>query len=364
MTEDHGRAWVELDFDALRQNVAALSRLLPAGCELMPALKANAYGHGAVPVARELERLGVRAFCVATAAEGVELRQNGVSGDILVLGGTPTRDVSLLRRFGLIQTVADAEDAVRLAACGIPLRVHLKLDTGMHRLGIDCADIEGIDRIFRQNNLLVDGIYTHICGDDMAKTQGERFWRAARALERRGLDCGKKHILASGGLLRYPELGGDYARVGVALYGVLSERGEPCPIPLRPVLSLKARVASVRDLPAGEGVGYGAEGAAPYERRIAALSIGYADGLPRALSNGRGGVLIRGAYAPILGRVCMDQTIVDVTSIPSVLQGDAAVVIGRSGAREITAYDLAEQAGSITNEILSRLGARVILGLV
>ena len=179
--------------------------------------------------------------------------------------------------------------------------------------------------------------------------------------DQRGLNCGKIHLLSSDGLLQYPELAGDYARVGIALYGVLSQGAdmESCRIDLRPVLSVKARVALVKDLYAGETAGYGLGYIAESNRKIAVLSIGYADGIPRDLSCGKGRVLIAGSEAPIIGLICMDQLLVDVTDIPDAAAGDTAVLIGTSGSRQITACDLAEQTGTITNEILSRLGNRL-----
>ena len=166
---------------------------------------------------------------------------------------------------------------------------------------------------------------------------------------------------ASYGVLNYPELTGDYARIGIALYGMLSSRADEkdMPVRLRPVLSVKARVAAVKDLLCGENAGYGFGYVAAEDRKIAVLAIGYADGLPRPLSCGMGHVLLKGRKAPIIGYICMDQTIVDITDIPDVKQGDAAYIIGRTGNSQITAYDLAEQTGTITNEIISRLGGRL-----
>lgn len=363
------RAWIELDRAALRHNVEALRSLLPGGCELMPAVKANAYGHGALLIARELNALGVRAFCVATAQEGAELREGGVTGDILILGYTAPCEFDLLRRFDLIQTVVNGAYASELNNYGKPLRVHLKIDTGMRRLGERAEHIDRMIAIFGCRNLLVEGVYTHLCADDakternavFTHTQAAAFHYAVSELERRGCSCGKKHLLASCGLLNYPELGGKYARIGIALYGLLSNRSDlaHCPIALNPVLSLKARIALVKDVHRGESVGYGQAYTADRDRRIAVLAIGYADGLPRGISNGKGRALMNGTAAPIIGRICMDQTIVDVSEIPAARQGGIAVIIGKSGASEIRAYDIAEQSGTITNEVLSRLGFRL-----
>ena len=178
-------------------------------------------------------------------------------------------------------------------------------------------------------------------------------------IQNHGFLCPKTHLQASYGVLNFPNLSGNYARIGIALYGVLSTRENDCPVDLRPVLSLKARVISVKNLLKGESVGYGLQYTAKENTKIAVLSIGYADGYPRSLSCGIGKVLVKGIEAPIVGRICMDQMTVDVTKISNVTTGDIATIIGKSGASEITVYDIAEQAGTITNEILSRLGPRV-----
>lgn len=335
----------------------------------MPAVKANAYGHGAVLIAKELNHSGIRSFCVATVSEGMELRRGGVKGEILVLGYTHPEQFSSLRKYRLTQTVIDMPYARLLNAYGKKLKVHLKIDTGMHRLGISADQPERIASIFQMKNLAIEGIFTHLCVADektvekkaFTLRQAEAFQRVICNLNDRGLNCGKTHLLSSYGLLRYPELAGDYARVGIALYGVLSNRRDldDCPIALRPVLSLKARIALTKDLHTGEGAGYGLEYVAESDKKIAVLSIGYADGIPRALSCNHGKVLINGYEAPIIGRICMDQMIVDITDLPDVKSSDIAVIIGKSGQYEITAYDLAEASGTITNELLSRLGSRL-----
>lgn len=372
------RAWIELDMTALEHNVRFLESLIPAGCSLMPAVKANAYGHGAVPVARELERLGVTSFCVACAAEGVELREAGIKGDILILGYTFPQAFPLLRRYRLTQTVVDYAYAEQLQACGLPLHVHIAVDTGMHRLGIRCEDTDQIAAVYRMKNLSVDGIYTHLaaCDSDELQAQAlterqiDAFFQVIERLRADGCPCRGLHLLSSYGILRCRRAAADHVRPGIALYGLLStaedihrllparEKGAGVS-PLRPVLSLKARVSSLRTLRAGESAGYGLAFTACRDMTLAVLSIGYADGLSRSLSQGRGRVLINGYSAPIVGRICMDQTLVDVSGVPELSPGDAAVLIGTSGAREITAGELAENCGTITNEILSRLGGRL-----
>lgn len=369
------RAWIELDREALAHNVAVLRTRLPAGCRLMPAVKADAYGHGAVWTAKELSRLGVDAFCVACAREGAELRQNGIAGEILVLGYTPPEDFFLLEKYQLIQTVADYVHAEALEQYGKRLHVHVAVDTGMHRLGEDYGNTEGLSRIMAMKNLAVDGFFTHLCAADSSDPEDQAFTRRQAARFYSAVDRITKerkpvtarngfrprlHLLASCGIFNYPEYAEDYARAGIALYGGAGTGNRPTGMEaLRPVLTLKAKVACIKSLAAGETAGYGRAFLAEREKRLAVITIGYADGLPYSLSNGTGAVLIRGKKAPVAGRICMDQTLVNVSDIPDAEAGDIAVVIGRSGEEEILAGDLAEQSGTIANEILSRLGRRL-----
>lgn len=359
------RAWIELDRNSLRQNVIALKKLIPQGCSLMPVLKANAYGHGAVPVAKELNKSGIKSFCVSAVSEGIELRRSGIKGEILILGYTHPEQFSLLRKYDLTQSVIDHSYAQLLNAYGKRLKVHLKIDTGMHRLGERPERMDKIYDIFSYNNLDMKGIYTHLCcvetrtESDIKYTmsQAAAFDDVISKLDKHGYSYGKVHLLASYGLYHYPEFARDYVRIGAALYGVLITRTDfdNYPVKLHPVLSIKTRVALIKDLHAGEAAGYGLQYAAESHRKIAVLSIGYADGIPRALSCGRGEVLINGYRAMIVGRICMNQMLVDVTNIPAVKSGDIAVIIGKSGQYEITAYDIAEAGGISTYELLCHL---------
>lgn len=367
--QEGARAWIGLNRKHLRHNIRLLQERLPQGCRLMPAVKANAYGHGTAFVVGECLRAGIEDFCVATAEEGVQVRRQGAKGTVLVLGYTPPGQFGLLERFRLTQTAVDYEYARKLNGYGKPLRVHIAVDTGMHRLGErwDCAG--RIRQMFFLKNLEIEGIFTHLCAADgqsrrqraFTQKQAERFWRTVRLLEKEGMECGQAHLLGSYGALSYPEFGGAFARCGIALYGVLSSsaderRRNPG---LLPVLSLYARVVSVRTLEKGERAGYGLAFRAGKKTRLAVLSIGYADGVPRSLSCGKGRVLINGKKAPIAGRICMDQMLADVTGIEEVNAGDTAVLIGRDRNESISVCEMARQAGTISNEILSRLGGRL-----
>ncbi len=356
----NARTWAEIDVEALRNNVEFLRKISPKNSELMPAVKANAYGHGAVLISRELNKMGVRAFCVASADEGAKLRKHGIRGEILILGYTHPAQFPLLRFFRLSQTIVSYEYAKILNSYG-KIHCHIGIDTGMRRLGIRSEEQGKIQRIFEMKNLIIDGIFTHLSADEttlpadlsFTEQQSERFYNIAESLAKSGY-YPKVHLLASYGLLNYAHLGGDYVRAGIALYGGVKNTK------LLPVLSLKTRVTSVRKVYKGEPIGYGLECVANEDMHIASLAIGYADGLPRALSDGQCSVLINGKRAPIIGKICMDQTIADVTQI-KVKQGDIAVIIGNSGDETITANEIAERADTIPNDILSRIGSRVVI---
>ena len=367
--DPRGRAWIEIDAAALRHNLSALSALLPQGGRLMPVVKANAYGHGDLTVARICAGEGIRAFAVATASEGARLRRGGVRGAILVLGYTGPREVPLLARCRLTQTVVSAEHARALDAAGHRIAVHLKIDTGLHRLGIPWDDVEGLAAPFACRSLKVTGVFTHLSDAEaldeasQARTQEQlrRFQQAVEGLRRAGFDPGAVHFQGSYGLLNYGGLPCDYARPGIALYGVFSAPSHHTrsAVELRPVLSLRARVAQLHRLEAGEAAGYDGSFTARRPTVLAALAIGYADGWPRSLSSGAGRVLLHGQPAPVAGLVCMDQLLVDVTDIPDVSPGDIATLVGRDGPAELSAGQTALAAGTITNELLSRLGPRL-----
>lgn len=357
------RAWAEINMQNLHYNVKALQETLPVGSEIMTVVKANAYGHGAIPISLCLNRMGIRSFAVATIEEGICLRKKGVKGTILVLGYTPAIRASDLIYYRLSQTVVDVEHARELNNFGKSIQVHIKVNTGMNRLGERDSHVSEIASIFNYKHLEVTGIFTHLCVSDsleefditFTNQQIQRFNELLNVLKERHLEVPKIHIQSSYGVLNYPNIQCDYARIGIALYGILSTSHEvKSSLELRPVLSLKSKIVLIRMINAGESIGYGRSFTAPRDMKIAVISIGYADGLPRNLS-GKGCTLINGHRASMIGRICMDQQIVNVTDIPDVKVGDVVTLIGEDGSEEITAEQVAFQAETITNELLSRL---------
>lgn len=363
------RAWAEIDMDRLKHNVNQLNCLLPHECQLMAVVKSNAYGHGDIEISKALNKAGVYAFAVATLSEGIELRNNKIKGEILILGYTHPDEAPLLVRYDLTQTVVDYEYAEILDSTGLKIKVHIKIDTGMHRLGETNDALSNLDRTYNCKNLIIGGTYTHLSSADsvdpsnilFTKEQIKKFYSTLNYLKSHNRNPSKIHIQSSYGILNYPELDCDYARVGIALYGVLSKENEKTKIraALEPVLSLKARIVLTKEIQEGESVGYGRSFIAVKRTKIAVLCIGYADGIPRSLSCGKGYVLIKGKKAPIIGNICMDQLTVDISDIPDVQHGDIATLIGDDGNEAITAEQVASLAGTITNELLSRLGNRI-----
>lgn len=368
---DTERSYIEINLSNLEHNVKTLSKAMMPKCQLMAVVKAEAYGHGIYEIATQINRIGVKAFAVATIDEGIELRRYGVTGEILILGYTSPVRAKELRKYDLTQTLIDYDYTLLLNKQGCDVKTHIKIDTGMHRLGFDREDIEKISRVFTMKHIRVCGIYTHLCVSDsieekdrlFTNMQIDSFYNLLELLEKKGIRLPKIHIQSSYGLLNYPKLKCDYVRAGVSLYGVLSSPNDKTKlnIDLRPVLSLKARVVLIRTIRKGESVGYGRAFVAKKDSIIAVLPVGYADGFPRNLSCTKAYVLINGHYAPIVGRICMDCLFIDVTDIPDICTGMTATLIGKEGNKEIAAPVVADNSETITNELLSRMGRRLKL---
>lgn len=361
------RSWIEINYHNLKHNAQLLKKHMPDGCELMAVVKANAYGHGSFEITTYLNGIGVRAFAVATIDEGIQLRSYGISGVILILGYTNPARAKELHKYNLSQTVIDLNYGEELNRQKTSVKVHIKIDTGMHRLGLDAGNTNGVFQISRLKYLNICGIYTHLCVSDSLKTadisftkkQISSFSQLLQTLEQKGMSFPKIHIQSSYGLLNYPELKCNYVRAGIALYGVTSAPNDKTrlQLDLRPVLSLKSRIILLRQIKKGDTAGYGRDFTADRDSFIGILPMGYADGFPRNLSGNQWNVTIHGYTAPIIGRICMDQLLVDVTDIPEVSVGDIATLIdSHSG---LSAPEAADHSGSISNELLSRMGGRL-----
>ncbi len=357
-----------ISFEALAHNVALVRRSIPQASQIIAIVKANAYGHGSVPISRELVRLGVARLGVATVQEGMALRQGGIEAPILVLGALFEEQLSDLIEHRLTPMIADGclvpALAKRLGPRDAPYPVHVKVETGMGRLGLPPeAVLDLLQSEWFKGPLQAVGVLTHLAeseNSDPAYTnrQLERFHVLVTQLESAGLSVPLVHAANTAAILRHPKAHFTAVRPGLMLYGYHTlPPGQALP-DLRPVLSLHTRIAAMRPLEPGESVSYNRTFTARRRSRIAVLPIGYADGYSRRFSN-HAHVLIRGRRAPVVGRVCMDFTMVDVTEIPEANPGVEVVVIGKDGQESITAQDLAGWQETIPYEVLCGLGPRI-----
>jgi alanine racemase len=368
MAELHDRVWAEVDLGAIARNLRLAQLRVGGAVGVMAVVKSNAYGHGAIEVGRAAAAAGARALGVATVTEAVGLREAGIDIPVVVLGSCLEAEIEPAVAHGVSLSLSPREvlwpivEAARKLGRTAP--VHLLIDTGMSRDGVgpdealDLADlIDGTDE------LRLEGTYTHLatslapnkafCHDQLGRFRG-----VIETLRDRAVDTGLVHSASSGGLFTLPASHFDMVRQGITLYGVAPSDQIERTADLEPAMTVKTRVMSVRSVVRGESIGYERLYVAERSCRVATLAMGYADGLRLGLSN-KGRVLISGREAPIVGRVMMDCTVVDITSVPGVAPGDEAVVIGRSAAREITAREVAGLCGTSPYEILCGLGPRV-----
>ena len=376
------RCWAEISLDNLAHNFQVLKAGIPEDCRVMGVVKANGYGHGAVSIGRELVDMGVDYLGVACLNEAIELRSAGLAAPILILGYTDSSFAEDLYLYGLTQTVYDYESAAAFSAWAvsrsITLPVHIKVDTGMSRLGLLCTEESGaamseIERMTALPNLRFEGIFTHLASadgdEDYTLMQLSRFFTLLAELAQAGIHFAFRHCESSAAVINYPwvqrsgaaavpvpdGLHMNMVRTGITLFGHGSDAGvNPLSLGLRPAMKLFARVAQVAEFPAGTRISYGGTHTLEKPSRVATLSIGYADGYSRSLSD-RHYVMLRGKPAPILGRICMDMCMVDVTGVPDVKKGDAAEIFGDRLPLEVAAKTLQ----TIPYEILCAVSPRV-----
>ncbi len=371
MTQFFKRAWMEVDLDRLRHNIDVIKSHLPSGFKFFSVIKGDGYGQGAEQMGLCLNRCGIRHFAVACLSEAVAVRKAGVEGEILILAYTAPEFAETLAEYDITQAIIDPGHAAAMneaaRSAGRTLKCHLKLETGMNRIGFrhDTPEqLETLAGIYGYSNLRFTGIFSHFSsadeagpGQDYTTMQIEQFRSVTDGLKARGIDVGIRHLCNSPGLQRHPEAYFDMVRFGTLMSGFNMAPGIE-PWPLLPISSVKVSVMSVRDIPAGSPIGYGRTFITDKNTKVATVAIGFVDGYPRALSR-KGRMIIRGGWAPVLGSVCMDQTMVDVTDIPGVRTGDAATIIGTDGALTQTALEVGTQCGTNHIEMISRFGPRV-----
>lgn len=359
------RTWIDIDLDALIANYRTACGMTRATVTCV--VKANAYGHGAVRVAQALQAAGCESFAVSCAREGLELRRSGIRGEILVMGLTEAVMLpacireGLTLTFGTLAGIREAETAAAAARC--TLLGQLAVDTGFHRLGFDVAEAEA-DALAQAARglqwLRLTGLFSHLglITPERDRMQFDALMRMKSMLEARGLTFADVHLCDSIGLVRYPDWHMSRVRVGALLFGVRPFHTEHMPFEDRETLTFCTTVSQVRDVAAGEVVGYGDDQILERPARIATLCAGYGDGYPRCLSNSKGKVLLHGQWAPVVGLICMDQMMVDVTGIPQTAPGDTAILLG-GGVSYVTYADWCDTNRNECISILSRRPVRV-----
>ncbi len=367
---EYYRVHAVIDLDAICHNIKEVKRVIGPDVKVMPVIKADGYGHGAVPIAKALNEIGVDAFAVAIIEEGITLRKNGITQPIVILGYTSEYQYSSLIQYEIQPTVFCYEMAESLskiaAALGQNAKIHIKLDTGMNRIGFKPTreSLEIVKKISKLPNIKIEGIFTHFaCADEADKTSAKKqkaeYDKFIGWLSEEGIEIPVKHVSNSASIIDMKDWRMDMVRSGIITYGLYpSEEVSKDVLDLRPAMSLKTHIVYIKEVGPGEGVSYNHTFVTKRNTKIATIPVGYADGYPRALSS-KGRVLIRGQYAPIIGRICMDQFMVDVTDIPDVSVMDEVTLVGVDGENRISVEEVANGAGSFNYEFVCGVSKRV-----
>ncbi len=363
------RVWAEIDLDAIGHNTSEIKKKLSKGTRLMGVVKANAYGHGVCQTAKVLLENGANQLAVAFADEAVELRKAGFGVPVLVLGNSPESDIKKLIDFDIMPAVSDYSFADKLSMAAVTsgktAKVHIKLDTGMSRIGFLAEDDNTIDEILRISQLPgieIEGMFSHLAvadedADDYTQVQFKRFMAVVQSLEEKGLKIPLKHICNSAGLIKFPEMHLDMVRAGIILYGIYpSADFDKSTIDLLPAMTFKSRVSHIKMLDEGSTLSYGRTYTLSKKSKIATVSVGYADGFMRSLSN-KAVVCVCGQQANQIGRICMDQCMIDATAVNNINVGDEVILFGGSG--KFSAENTAELIGTIGYELVCAVGRRV-----
>ena len=363
------RVHANIDLDAIYKNVSNAKDLLKPGTKLMAIIKADAYGHGAKQVAETIDSI-VDAYGVAILEEGIELRKAGIDKPILILGFTPEPLYEAMIKYDISTTVFQLDMAQKISAVAVRLgkkaKIHIALDTGMSRIGFkqDEESLEVIKKIAKLPYIFIEGCFTHFARMDeedktKAMTQFEKYMDFVEKIEGCGIELPIKHVSNSAGIIEKQEVNLDMVRDGICVYGLYpSDEVNKENLELTPAMEIKSYVSFVKELEPGVEIGYGGTYTTERETRVATIPVGYADGYPRALSN-KGHVLINGMSAPILGRVCMDQFMVDVTDIDNVEEGTMVTLVGRDGDENISIEEISEMSHSFNYEFVCDVGKRI-----
>lgn len=360
------RSWVEVDLDNFISNLREIKKLIGPRVDFMPAVKADAYGHGAIEISNAALKNGARMLGVANADEGVQLRISGIEAPIVILGPSTAAEIDQIIKYNLTPSVSDLSFAKKLnnalAKSGHKLPVHIEVDTGMGRGGtMHTEAIKLIDEISKLKNIKPEGIFSHLASSEKIISYNNKQWECFSELldeiQRRGMDIPISHIDNSGAILNYPDFKLNMVRPGLMTYGIYPSQDIESKAKLAPVMSFKTSVVLLKNFPPGHGIGYNSTFVTSQPTNIATIPVGYGDGYAFILSN-QGEALIRGKRAPIVGRISMDMCTVDVTHIPGCKVGDEVVLLGKQGGEYISANEIAEKANTISYEVLCALGKR------
>ena len=367
--KEYYRVHADINLDAVYENVLAAKKLLKQGTKLMAIVKADGYGHGAVEIAQTIDSI-VDAYGVAILEEGIELRQAGFDKPILILGYTPKPLYKPMIEYNISTAVFQYDMAKSMSDIAVRLgkkaSIHIAVDTGMSRIGFkpDDESLEVIKKIAGLNGISIDGCFTHFATmDEEDKTrsnmQFERYISFVRRIEEAGVEIPLKHVSNSAGIIEMQSVNLDMVRYGISLYGMYpSKEVDKSRIKLIPAMEIRAYISFVKELDAGVQISYGGTYTTVRKTRVATIPVGYADGYPRALS-GKGFVLIHGKRAPILGRICMDQFMADITDIENVTVGDLVTLVGHDGEEYISIEEVADMAYSFNYEFVCDVGKRI-----
>lgn len=367
------RTWAEINLDHLVYNINQIKKQIPSSTKIMAVVKADGYGHGDQYIAKTLVENGIDFFAVSNIEEAMSLRNAGITGNILILGFTPVCKAADLAKHNITQTVFSVDYAALLnnycKEHNCKLNVHIKIDTGMGRLGLThgdhCNAVNDAIKICEMDSLSVLGIFSHFSSADSldqdsvayTKSQIEKFNDVVSQLKQHGYTLPCVHLQNSAGIAFYPETTYDYVRAGIIMYGV-APSDETLNFDIKPVMQLKSVVSMVKEIESGTCVSYGRKFTSRHKMKVATIPIGYADGYPRLLSN-KGEMLVKGKRVPIIGNICMDQLMLDVSDIKDLKQGDIVTVVGEDNDETITFNELSNKIGTISYELMCLIGRRV-----
>lgn len=371
MVENVRSAWIDINLDKLRGNIDKLKGVVAQDSKIMGVIKADGYGHGAVEVASILREEGIGRFAVAISEEGIELRESGFTEPILIFGNTPEEDYDKIAKYTLTPTIYSLPDARKLDRAarhgGIKIPVHIKIDTGMGRLGFvpDAEALCDIEAISKLENIHIEGIFSHMSSADKEDNekslrQYKQFIGFLDTLASRGVSIPIRHIANSAVMLKFPQMHLDLVRAGICMYGIYpsAQMANAPAINLQQMMEVKARLVHVKKVPCSTEIGYGGTFKTDRESVIGTVPLGYADGISAAMSN-KAEFLAGGRRRRVVGRICMDQLMIDLTEGPQVRAGDEVVIMGRQGNEMITADEIAGHAGTISYEVVTRMGKRL-----